>query len=136
LHQLGQQDYCVSGHLNGKPSAVISLYQLPGSNTVDAAEGVRKFTAEAKKRFPDDIDFTVPVDTTKAVREGMKEIVETLLIAIALVAAVVYLFLQDWRATVIPLLAVPVSLIETFVFQPRVRTNVPFWPQQSVFEDW
>jgi HAE1 family hydrophobic/amphiphilic exporter-1 len=116
--ELGSQDYSVSGHLNGKPSAVISLYQLPGSNAVDAAEGVRKFMAEAKKRFPDDIDFTVPVDTTKAVHEGMREIVETLLIAIALVAAVVYLFLQGWRATLIPLLAVPVALIGTFVFFP------------------
>ena len=116
--ELGSQDYSVSGHLNGKPSAVIALYQLPGSNAVDAAAGVRKFMAEAKKRFPDDIDFTVPVDTTKAVNEGMKEIVETLLIAIALVAAVVYLFLQGWRATLIPLLAVPVSLIGTFLFFP------------------
>jgi HAE1 family hydrophobic/amphiphilic exporter-1 len=116
--ELGSQDYSVSGHLNGKPSAVISLYQLPGSNAVDAAEGVRKFMAEAKKRFPDDIDFTVPVDTTKAVHEGMREIVETLLIAIALVAAVVYLFLQGWRATLIPLLAVPVALVGTFVFFP------------------
>ncbi|MGA2113162.1 MAG: efflux RND transporter permease subunit [Bryobacteraceae bacterium] len=116
--ELGSQDYSVSGHLNGQPSAVISLYQLPGSNAVDAAEGVRKFMAEAKERFPDDIDFTVPVDTTEAVHEGMKEIVETLLIAIALVAAVVYLFLQGWRATLIPLLAVPVALIGTFIFFP------------------
>ena len=74
----------------------------------DAAAGVRKFIAEAKKRFPNDIDFTVPVDTTQAVHEGIKEIVQTLVIAIALVAAVVYLFLQGWRATLIPLLAVPV----------------------------
>src|SRR5580698_964991 len=116
--ELGSQDYSVSGHLNGNPSAVIALYQLPGSNAVDAAEGVRKFMAEAKKRFPDDIDFTVPVDTTKAVHEGMKEIVETLLIAIALVAAVVFLFLQAWRSTLIPLLAVPVALVGTFVFFP------------------
>jgi len=116
--ELGSQDYSVSGHLNGKPSAVISLYQLPGSNAVDAAAGVRKFMAEAKTRFPDDIDFTVPVDTTEAVHEGMKEIIQTLLIAIALVAAVVYLFLQGWRATLIPLLAVPVALIGTFVFFP------------------
>ena len=116
--ELGSQDYSVSGHLNGKPSAVISLYQLPGSNAVDAAAGVKRLMAEARKRFPDDIDFTVPVDTTKAVNEGMKEIVETLLIAIALVAAVVYLFLQGWRATLIPLLAVPVALIGTFIFFP------------------
>ena len=116
--ELGSQDYSVSGHLNGKPSAVIAVYQLPGSNAVDAAAGVRKFMAEAKNRFPDDLDFTVPVDTTKAVHEGMKEIVQTLLIAIGLVAVVVYLFLQGWRATLIPLLAVPVSLIGTFVFFP------------------
>ncbi len=122
--ELGSQDYSVSGHLNGKPSAVIALYQLPGSNAVDAAEGVRKFMAEAKKRFPDDIDFTVPVDTTKAVHEGMKEIVETLLIAIALVAAVVYLFLQGWRATLIPLLAVPVSLVGTFLFFPAFGFSI------------
>ncbi len=122
--ELGSQDYSVSGHLNGKPSAVIALYQLPGSNAVDAAEGVRKFMAEAKQRFPDDIDFTVPVDTTKAVHEGMKEIVETLLIAIALVAVVVYLFLQGWRATLIPLLAVPVSLIGTFLFFPAFGFSI------------
>jgi HAE1 family hydrophobic/amphiphilic exporter-1 len=80
--------------------------------------------AEAKERFPDDIDFAVPVDTTKAVHEGMKEIVETLLIAIALVAAVVYLFLQGWRATLIPLLAVPVSLVGTFLFFPAFGFSI------------
>ena len=122
--ELGSQDYSVTGHLNGKPSAVIALYQLPGSNAVDAAAGVRKFMAEAKNRFPGDIDFTVPVDTTKAVNEGMKEIVETLLIAILLVAAVVYLFLQGWRATLIPLLAVPVSLIGTFLFFPAFGFSI------------
>ena len=122
--ELGSQDYSVYGHLNGKPSAVILLYQLPGSNAVDAAAGIRKFMAEAKQRFPDDIDFTVPVDTTQAVHEGMKEIVETLLIAIALVAVVVYLFLQDWRATLIPLLAVPVSLVGTFLFFPLLGFSV------------
>ena len=122
--ELGSQDYSVTGHLNGKPAAVIALYQLPGSNAVDAAAGVRKFMAEAKNRFPGDIDFAVPVDTTKAVNEGMKEIVETLLIAIALVAAVVYLFLQGWRATLIPLLAVPVSLIGAFLFFPAFGFSI------------
>jgi HAE1 family hydrophobic/amphiphilic exporter-1 len=122
--ELGSQDYSVSGHLNGKPSAVIALYQLPGSNAVDAAAGVRKLMVEAKKRFPDDIDFTIPVDTTKAVHEGMSEIIETLLIAIALVGVVVYLFLQDWRATLIPLLAVPVSLVGTFLFFPMFGFSI------------
>jgi HAE1 family hydrophobic/amphiphilic exporter-1 len=116
--ELGAQDYSVSGHLDGKPSAVIAAYQLPGSNAVATAASVRKLFAEAKKRFPDDIDYTIPIDTTLAVNEGIKEIVETLLIAIALVVAVVYLFLQGWRSTLIPLLAVPVSLVGTFVFFP------------------
>ena len=78
----------------------------------------RSCSHEAKQRFPGDVDYTIPVDTTRAVNEGIKEIVETLLIAIVLVIAVVYLFLQGWRSTLIPLLAVPVSLIGTFVFFP------------------
>src|ERR1700728_4441032 len=116
--ELGSQDYSWSGHLDGKPSAIVAVYQLPGSNAVNAAAGVRKLFADAKKRFPDDVDYSIPIDTTLAVNEGIKEIVETLLIAIALVVAVVYLFLQGWRSTLIPLLAVPVSLVGTFVFFP------------------
>src|SRR5580692_612639 len=73
--ELGAQDYSVEGRLNSNASAVIAIYQLPGSNAVNAAAGVRKLFAEAKTRFPDDIDFVVPIDTTKAVSEGMKEIV-------------------------------------------------------------
>src|SRR6202521_1878681 len=116
--ELGSQDYSVSGRFNGKPSAVIALYQLPGSNAVATAAAVRKMMTESKKRFPDDMDYVVPVDTTLAVSAGMKEIVETLVIALILVIAVVYLFLQGWRATLIPLLAVPVSLIGTFMLFP------------------
>src|SRR5256886_1443343 len=116
--ELGSQDYSVSGRLNGKPSAVIATYQLPGSNAVDAAKGVNKLMAQMKQRFPEDMDFVVALDTTRAVTEGIKEIVVTLLIALALVIAVVYLFLQGWRATLIPLLAVPVSLVGTFVLFP------------------
>src|SRR6202046_3826988 len=116
--ELGAQDYSVEGHLNGKPSAVIAIYQLPGSNAVETAAAVRKMMTESKKRFPDDMDYVVPVDTTLAVSAGMKEIVETLVIALALVIAVVYLFLQGWRATLIPLLAVPVSLVGTFLLFP------------------
>src|SRR6202021_653263 len=112
------QDYSVNGRLDGKASAVISLYQLPGSNAVEAAAGVKKLIAEAKTRFPDDIDYTIPIDSTLAVNEGIKEIVETLLIAIGLVILVVYIFLQGVRATLIPLLAVPVSLVGTFLFFP------------------
>jgi HAE1 family hydrophobic/amphiphilic exporter-1 len=116
--ELGSQDYSVKGRFNGKPSAIIAAYQLPGSNAVDAANGVKKLMAQMKQRFPEDIDYAVALDTTRAVTQGMKEIVETLLIALALVILVVYLFLQGWRATLIPLLAVPVSLVGTFVLFP------------------
>ena len=116
--ELGSQDYSVAGRFNGKPSAVIATYQLPGSNAVDAAAGVKKLMAQMKQRFPEDLDFAVALDTTRAVTEGIKEIVVTLLIALGLVILVVYLFLQGWRATLIPLLAVPVSLVGTFILFP------------------
>jgi len=116
--ELGSQDYSITGRFNGRPSAVIAAYQLPGSNAVDAAAGVRKLMAQMKQRFPEDMDFAIALDTTRSVTEGMKEIVVTLLIALALVILVVYIFLQGWRATLIPLLAVPVSLVGTFVLFP------------------
>jgi hydrophobic/amphiphilic exporter-1 (mainly G- bacteria), HAE1 family len=116
--ELGAQDYSVSGRLNGKPSAVVAVYQLPGSNAVDAANGVKKLIGELKSRFPGDMDYAVALDTTLSVVQGIKEIVLTLGIAIVLVILVVYLFLQGWRATLIPLLAVPVSLVGAFIFFP------------------
>jgi hydrophobic/amphiphilic exporter-1 (mainly G- bacteria), HAE1 family len=116
--ELGSQDYSIDGRLDRKPGAVVAVYQLPGSNAVDSAARVRKLMAEAKTRFPQDMDYTVSLDTTLAVTEGIKEIIETLFIAILLVILVVYLFLQGWRATLIPLLAVPVSLVGTFLFFP------------------
>ncbi len=116
--ELGAQDYSISGRFNGKPGAIIAAYQLPGSNAVDAAAGVKKLMAQMKERFPEDMDFAVSLDTTLSVTQGIKEIVETLVIALVLVIIVVFLFLQGWRSTLIPLLAVPVSLIGTFVFFP------------------
>jgi HAE1 family hydrophobic/amphiphilic exporter-1 len=115
---LGTQDYSLMARLNGKPSAAIAVYQLPGSNAVQTVEGVRKLMTQMKQRFPQDIDYTVSLDQTLPVTEGMKEILWTLIIAIVLVILVVYLFLQDWRATLIPMLAVPVSLVGTFVIFP------------------
>src|SRR5258708_30780377 len=103
--ELGSQDYTIAGRFNRKPSAVIALYQLPGSNAVQAADGVNKLMAEAKKRFPEGMDYAIALDTTRAVTEGIREIVVTLGIAILLVIVVVYLFLQGWRATLIPLCA-------------------------------
>ena len=122
--ELGSQDYTVFGRLNGKPGAIVAVYQLPGSNAVDAANGVRKLMEGMKKRFPEDVDFVIALDTTKSVSQGIKEIVKTLLIAILLVTIVVYIFLQGWRATLIPLLAVPVSLIGTFVFFPAFGFSI------------
>ncbi len=116
--ELGTQDYSLISRLNGNPSAAIAVYQLPGSNAVQTVAGVRKLLAQMKQRFPEDIDYAISLDQTASVTEGMKEILETLLIAIVLVILVVYLFLQDWRATLIPLLAVPVSLVGTFVIFP------------------
>src|SRR5271157_1416775 len=116
--ELGSQDYAFTTRYNGKPAAVIGIYQLPGSNAVEAAKGIRKLMAEMKESFPADMEYEITLDTTDAVRAGMKEIVVTLFIAFVLVIIVVYVFLQDWRATLIPMLAVPVSLVGTFIVFP------------------
>src|SRR6266852_3209066 len=115
---IGQQDYSTISRLNGKPSAIIAIYQLPGSNALQTAEGVRKLMSRMKERFPEDVDYAISLDQTLPVTEGMRDVVETLVIAILLVILVVYLFLQDWRATLIPMLAVPVSLVGTFALFP------------------
>src|SRR3981189_1513110 len=122
--ELGAQDYSIVSRLNGKPAIVIPVYQLPGSNAVQTAAGVRKLMAEMKQRFPQDMDYAISLDQTSAVTEGMKEIIQTLLIAIVLVLLVVYLFLQDWRATLIPMLAVPVSLVGTFTLFPLFGLSI------------
>jgi len=116
--EMGEKDYSIVARLNGQPSALIAVYQLPGSNAVQTARGVRKLMDQMKQRFPQDMDYVISLDQTAAVTEGMKEVIVTLVIAIVLVILVIYLFLQDWRATLIPLLAVPVSLVGTFVFFP------------------
>src|SRR5213082_36185 len=115
---LGAQTYNLKGRLNGQPAAIVACYQLPGTNAVKAAQSVRQLMAEAKQRFPADMDFAVSLDQTLSVTEGMREILKTLFEALALVVLVVFIFLQGWRATLIPLCAVPVSLIGTFVVFP------------------
>jgi HAE1 family hydrophobic/amphiphilic exporter-1 len=116
--ELGAQAYSMIGRMNGKPAALIAVYQLPGSNAIDTMNQAKKLMEEMKGRFPADLDYAVSLDTTLAVREGIKEIVKTLYEALILVILVVYIFLQGWRATLIPLLAVPVSLVGTFMFFP------------------
>jgi hydrophobic/amphiphilic exporter-1 (mainly G- bacteria), HAE1 family len=122
--ELGAQTYSVSSRYNGKPAASIAVYQLPGSNALQAANGVKKLMAHLKQSFPDDLDYNVSLDTTLAVTEGIHEIVKTLFEALILVIIVVYIFLQGWRATLIPLLAVPVSLIGTFVVFPLLGFSI------------
>ncbi len=122
--EMGAQSYGLTGRYNGKPAAVMAIYQLPGSNAVDAADAVRAKMTDLSKRFPQDLIYTVSLDTTAAVTAGMKEIFYTLLEALGLVVLVVYIFLQGWRATLIPLLAVPVSLIGTFVVFPMLGFSI------------
>jgi HAE1 family hydrophobic/amphiphilic exporter-1 len=122
--ELGAQTYNILGRFSGKPAALLAVYQLPGSNAVAAAEGVRKFMQEAKTRFPQGLDYSVAMDTTLAVTEGLKEIETTLLEALGLVIVVVFIFLQNWRAALIPLLAVPVSLLGTFIVFPLLGFSI------------
>ncbi|HPK52961.1 MAG TPA: efflux RND transporter permease subunit [Smithellaceae bacterium] len=122
--ELGAQDYNMRNRLNGKPSAMIALYQTPGTNALEAAKGVKKVMEEAKNRFPSDLDYVVAIDTTKSVTEGIKEIVKTLIAAVVLVIIVVFIFLQGWRATIIPTLAIPVSLLGTFAFFPLLGFSI------------
>ncbi|MEI8386332.1 MAG: multidrug efflux RND transporter permease subunit [Verrucomicrobiota bacterium] len=122
--ELGAQNYAITSRLNGRPAATIALYQLPGTNAIAAAEGAKKKMQELADKFPNDLAYTVSLDTTLAVTEGMKEIQKTLGEALVLVIIVVFLFLQGWRATLIPLLAVPVSLIGTFALFPLFGFSV------------
>jgi hydrophobic/amphiphilic exporter-1 (mainly G- bacteria), HAE1 family len=122
--ELGAQTYSLAGRYNGRPSAILACYQLPGSNAVDAANRLRARIQELSKRFPTDLTYVVSLDTTAAVTAGMHEILYTLLEALGLVVVVVYIFLQGWRATLIPLLAVPVSLIGTFIVFPMLGFSI------------
>ena len=112
------QDYSYKSRLNGKSTAAIALYQTPGTNALEAAEGVKRVMKNARTQFPSDLDYVVSLDTTKSVTEGVKEIVKTLVEAMILVIIVVFIFLQGWRATLIPTLAIPVSVLGTFAFFP------------------
>jgi HAE1 family hydrophobic/amphiphilic exporter-1 len=122
--ELGAADYDVVGRFNGRPSANLALYQLPGSNAIEAAKGVEQLMAQLKQRFPSDLEYQITIDTTKVVTEGIREIGKTFWEALALVMLVVFLFLQGWRAALIPLLAVPVSLIGTFAVFPLLGFSI------------
>ena len=122
--ELGAQMYNIIGRMNGAPAAILAVYQLPGSNAIEAAKAVKKLMEDMKRRFPQDLDYRVSLDTTLAVTEGINEIVHTLFEAVLLVIFVVFIFLQGWRATLIPLIAVPVSLIGTFAVFPLLGFSI------------
>jgi HAE1 family hydrophobic/amphiphilic exporter-1 len=122
--ELGDQAYTISARYNQAPSGVLAIYQLPGSNAVETARAVNERIKELSATFPSNITYTIPLDTTEAVTSGIREIVNTLLEALGLVVFVVFVFLQGWRATLIPLLAVPVSLIGTFIIFPALGFSI------------
>jgi HAE1 family hydrophobic/amphiphilic exporter-1 len=122
--ELGAQNYQQVARFGGKPAAIVAVFQTPGSNALAVANGVKKTMDELKQRFPADLDYAVALDTTRSVTEGISEIVQTLLIAIVLVILVVFIFLQNWRATLIPMIAVPVSLIGTFAIFPLLGFSI------------
>jgi HAE1 family hydrophobic/amphiphilic exporter-1 len=122
--ELGAQIYNMMSRLNGKSACLIALYQMPGTNALTAAGGAKDLMKELKKSFPPDLDYSVALDTTLAVTEGMEEIKHTFIEALILVILVVFIFLQGWRATLIPLLAVPVSLVGTFAIFPLLGFTI------------
>ena len=122
--ELGTENYFQSSRYNGKNASSIAIYQIPGSNALNLATSIRKTMEDLKKKFPQDLDFNYSLDTTLAVSAGIEEILHTLVEALVLVILVVFIFLQDLRATLIPLLTVPVSLMGTFIFFPLLGFSV------------
>jgi HAE1 family hydrophobic/amphiphilic exporter-1 len=122
--ELGALSYNQSGRFDGRPAALVAVFQTPGANALTVANGVKALMEELKQRFPTDLDYVVGLDTSLPVTEGMKEIANTLWQAMVLVIIVVFIFLQNWRATLIPLIAVPVSLIGTFAFFPFLGFSI------------
>lgn len=114
--ELGKFNYTRQSFVNGKPATFLLVYQAPGSNALETADGVYAALERIKKTFPADMDYKVSFESVSVVEVSIKEVIKTFLEALLLVVIVVYLFLQNWRATLIPILAIPVSIIGTFVF--------------------
>ena len=122
--ELGTMLYNAIGRHNGKASAVIAVFQIPGTNAIEVASKIKATMKELSQRFPRDMEYAISLDTTLPVEEGINEIVHTLFEAIVLVIIVVFVFLQNWRATLIPLMTVPVSLIGAFMFFPLMGFSI------------
>ncbi len=122
--ELGSQNYQIQARLDGKPTAVLQIFQLPDANGLEVAEKILAAMEQVSKRFPDDLEYVVSLDTTKPITAGIREIIITLFQAVGLVILVVYIFLQSARATLIPALTVPVSLIGTFMVFPLLGFSI------------
>lgn len=122
--ELGSQSYGVSSRFEGMPTTLMVIYQEPGSNAMQVGEAIRQTMSKLEERFPDGVAATSIVDTTTSIRAGVKDIFITLLVALLLVIAIIYLFLQDWRSTLIPLVAIPVSLIGAFAVFPLLGFTI------------
>src|SRR5699024_3199929 len=112
--ELGAQDYNFSAILNGQSNVPLGIYLQPGANALATAERVYEALDEAKSRFPEDLDYAVPFDTTEFINISIREVFITLIIATVLVVLITFIFLQRFRATLIPVMAIPVSLVGTF----------------------
>ncbi|RLD85212.1 MAG: hydrophobe/amphiphile efflux-1 family RND transporter [Bacteroidetes bacterium] len=121
---LGVETYNMIPRMNDKTTAVIALYQAPGSNATELAATIKSEMEILSKEFPESVEYKISLDTTKAIDAGIKDIVVTLIIALLLVILVVFIFIQDWRATLIPTLAIPVSLIGAFIFFPALGFTI------------
>jgi HAE1 family hydrophobic/amphiphilic exporter-1 len=122
--ELGSQDYNSFGRLNGKPGGAMAVYLLPGANQLKASETIYETMEHARSLFPPDIDYKIVYDTTPAVEASIHEILKTFVEALILVTIVVFVFLQNIRATIIPLLTIPISLVGTFIFFPLLGFSV------------
>ena len=114
--ELGKFTYSSNSYVDGKRASYLMIYQSPTSNALDVAKGVYAELEKLKKSFPEDVDYKVPFEAVTIVKVSMQEVINTLMIALVLVAFVVFMFLQNWRTTIIPILAIPVSILGTFIF--------------------
>ena len=122
--QRGAQQYDQSATLDGRPTVALTVYGLPGANALDTADGIYKKMADLKKRFPEGVDYEIVYDTTPFIRQSVNQVYRTLLEAVGLVAVVVLVFLQSWRAALIPLVAVPVAVIGTFAAMAALKFSL------------
>jgi len=122
--ELGVEIYSAFTRLNGESCAIISIYQMPGSNAVELQQSILETMQELSQRFPEGVEYEISLDATKPITAGIKEIIVTLFVALALVILVVFIFIQDWRATLIPTLAIPVSLVSAFMLFPLLGFTV------------